>query len=96
MAVASFVHAAVPAPRTHTVTIDASRFSPARLTVAPGDTVVWKNVDMFPHTATSTVGAFDSKEIPPGRTWSYTLPKKGVLDYLCTLHPTMKGSIRVR
>ena len=88
--------AAAPAPRTHTVTIDASRFTPARLTVTPGDTIVWKNADMFPHTATSTVGAFDSKEIAPGKSWAYVAKRKGVLDYLCTLHPSMQGSVRVR
>lgn len=88
--------AAVPAPRTHTVTIDASRFTPARLTVAPGDTIVWRNADMFPHTATSTVGVFDSKEVAPGKSWAFVAKKKGVLDYLCTLHPSMKGSVRVK
>ena len=88
--------AAATAPRTHVVTIDASKFSPARLTVAPGDTIVWKNADMFPHTATSTVGAFDSGEIAPGKSWSYKAARKGVLDYLCTLHPSMKGSVRIR
>lgn len=88
--------AAAPAPRVHTVIVDASRFTPARLTVAPGDTIVWKNVDMFPHTATSKVGVFDSKEIAPGKSWAHVVKRKGVLDYLCTLHPSMKGSIRIR
>lgn len=87
---------AARAPKIHTVTIDASRFEPAALTVAPGDTVVWKNVDMFPHTATSTVGVFDSKEIAPGRSWKYVVPKKGLFEYICALHPTMKGALRVR
>jgi plastocyanin len=84
------------APRTHTVTIDASRFEPARLTVEPGDTIVWKNIDMFPHTATSSTGAFDSKEIKPGTSWKYLAKKNGIFDYICSLHPTMKGSVRVR
>ena len=85
------------AARTHTVTIDASRFEPASLTVAPGDSVIFKNIDLFPHTATSRVGAFDSKEIAPGKTWKYVVPKKGRLfEYFCTLHPTMKATLRVR
>ena len=85
-----------PAPKTHTVTIDATRFEPARLTVAPGDTVVWKNADLFPHTATSPLGVFDSKEIKPGRSWKYVVPKKGLFEYICTLHPTMKGTLIVK
>lgn len=87
---------AVPAPKTHTVKIDATRFEPSALTVAPGDTVVWVNNDLFPHTATSPIGAFDSKEIKPGKSWRYKVPKKGLFEYICTLHPTMKASLRVR
>jgi plastocyanin len=83
--------------KTHTVTIDASRFEPASLTVAPGDTVIWRNIDLFPHTATSRLGLFDSKEIAPGKTWKYVVPSKGRLfEYVCSLHPTMKASLRVR
>lgn len=85
-----------PAAGTHTVTIDASSFTPARLTVAPGDTVIWRNADIIAHTVTSPIGVFDSKEIPPGKTWKYVVPKKGLFEYLCTLHPTMKASLRVR
>lgn len=88
--------AAAAPPKTHTVTIDASRFTPATLTVAPGDTVIWKNIDLFPHTATSSLGVFDSKEIQPGKTWKYVVPKKGLFAYICSLHPTMKGNLRVR
>ena len=87
---------AAPASKTHTVKIDATRFEPATLTVAPGDTVVWVNADLFPHTATSPIGAFDSKEIKPGKSWKYKVPKKGLFEYICTLHPTMKASLRVR
>jgi plastocyanin len=83
-------------PKTHTVKIEATRFEPAALTVAPGDTVVWVNADMFPHTATSPIGAFDSKEIRPGKSWKYVVPKKGLFEYICSLHPSMKASLRVR
>ena len=84
------------AVKTHTVRIDATRFEPATLTVAPGDTVIWVNADMFPHTATSPIGAFDSKEIKPGKSWKYLVPKKGLFEYICSLHPSMKASLRVR
>ena len=91
------LHASGSAPKKHTVTIDASRFEPASLTVAPGDTVIFRNIDLFPHTATSRLGVFDSKEIAPGKTWQYVIPKKGRLfEYYCVLHPTMKAALRVR
>jgi len=84
------------APKVHTVTIDASAFSPASLTVSPGDIVVFRNNDMFPHTATARAGAFDSREIQPGKTWRLGIPKRGRLfEYYCVLHPAMKGALRV-
>ena len=87
---------AAPAPKTHRVKIDATRFEPATLTVAAGDTVIWSNADLFPHTVTSPIGVFDSKEIKPGKSWKYVVPRKGLFEYICSLHPTMKASLRVR
>lgn len=84
-------------PVTHTVTIDASRFQPAKLTVRVGDSVVWVNKDLFPHTATSKpAGTFDSKVIAAGKSWTYTATKKGALDYVCIFHPTMAGTLTVK
>jgi plastocyanin len=83
-------------PRTHTVVIEATSFQPAALAIKPGDTVVWVNRDPFPHTATSKSSAFDSQAIAEGKTWSYTFKKKGAFPYVCTLHPTMEGSISVK
>jgi plastocyanin len=83
-------------PRTHTVTIEGMLFQPADLTVKPGDTVVWVNKDMFPHTVTSKTGAFDSRQIDAGKSWSYQVSTKGEFPYVCTLHPTMAGVLRVK
>ena len=83
------------APKTHTVTIADMRFQPESLTVAPGDLVVWINKDIVPHTATAT-GKFDSKTIESTRSWSYRPRRKGETAYICTLHPTMKGTLRVK
>jgi len=78
-----------------TVVMDGVKFEPATITVERGDSVRWVNKDPFPHTATSR-GAFDSKEIAAGKSWKWTARKPGVYDYVCTLHPTMKGSVTVR
>jgi plastocyanin len=84
------------APRVHTVIIEGMRFQPEGLTVAPGDTVVWRNRDMVPHTATSAAARFDSSEIAPGKSWSYTAATKGEFTYTCTYHPMMKGIVRAK
>ena len=88
--------AANGAPRVHTVLIEGMRFQPEGVTVATGDTVVWINRDMVPHTATSVSGRFDSNEIAPGKTWSHVVRSSGEFSYICTYHPLMKAILRVR
>ena len=44
-------------------------FQPDVITVASGDTVVWVNKDMVPHSATSAAAGFDSKVIPANTSW---------------------------
>jgi plastocyanin len=83
-------------PRTHTVTIEGASFQPDRLTVAVLDTVVWVNKDPFPHTATSTAGAFDSGSIPSEKSWRFKAAKAGEFAYICSLHPTMKAQLTVK
>lgn len=83
------------APKTHTVNIVEMRFKPESLTVVPGDVVVWINKDIVPHTATAA-GSFDSKTIEPTRSWSFRARRKGEFAYVCTLHPTMKGTLRIK
>ena len=85
-----------PRPRTHTITMEAMRFQPEVLEVAAGDTVVWLNKDLVPHTATSKVGGFDSKSIAAARSWRYTVRTKGDIAYICTFHPAMMGMLRVK
>lgn len=81
-------------PVMHTVVIEGTSFEPQTLTVRSGD-IVWVNKDPFPHTVTAPSGGFDSKNIAPGKSWKYVARKTGVYPYTCTLHPTMKATLRV-
>ena len=83
------------APKTHTVVMEGTRFEPADLKISAGDTVIWVNKDPFPHTATAKSGDFDSKEIETGKSWKNLFKTKGDFAYTCTLHPTMKGTLKV-
>jgi plastocyanin len=85
-----------PKAKTHTDAMEGMRFEPERLTVARGDTVVWVNNDLVPHTATSEAGGFDSQIIRAGKTWKFTARKTGAFPYSCTFHPTMKATLDVR
>jgi plastocyanin len=79
----------------HVIVMDGVKFNPAAVTVQRGDSVVWTNKDPFPHTATAK-GVFDSREIASGKSWKWTARKAGSYEYVCTLHPGMKGGITVK
>ena len=87
--------AAGAAPAVHTVTIDGFEFHPAVITVSKGDVVVWLNKDPVPHTATAKDGGLDSAEIRANGSFRFTAAHAGRFDYVCTLHPTMKGVLVV-
>ena len=80
----------------HTVLIEGMKFVPETIAVTEGDTVVWTNKDLFPHTVTAVGGRFDSHEIKATKSWKYVPRKKGEFGYVCTLHPTMKGMLVVK
>ena len=86
--------AATDRAQTHEVVIQGLLYVPETLTVRPGDVVVWINKDPFPHTVTAA-GVFDSGSIAAGKSWRFTARKPGMHPYLCTLHATMKGSLRI-
>jgi plastocyanin len=65
-------------------------------TAAPGATVTVRNLDDTQHTATSDVGAFDSAVIAPGHTATLVAPARvGVYEFVCTIHPSMRGRLTV-
>jgi len=79
----------------HRVVIDAMQFSPQVVEVKPGDTIVWENRDMFVHNVTGAAAGVGSGDLAPGKTWRYKVRAGASFDYLCTLHPTMKGRVDI-
>jgi plastocyanin len=98
VALLSTLHGAAAArkPVRHPVTMEAVAFQPADLTVGVGDTVIWTNKDPFPHTVKAKSGAFESKQVDADKTFTFRALKKGDYPYVCTLHPTMSGTLHVR
>ncbi|GLZ33133.1 copper-binding protein [Lentzea sp. NBRC 105346] len=72
-------------------------YSPASLTIAAGDTVVWTNHDSAPHNVVVSDGPekFTSPTLQQGQTFSYTFSKAGTYSYYCSVHPDMKASVTV-
>jgi plastocyanin len=84
------------AVRTHTVLIEGMQFSPPTIRIQPGDTIVFKNRDLVPHTATAKQrDGFDSGIINPGESWVLVPPVHAAVPYVCTFHPMMQGRIEV-
>lgn len=85
------------APRRHVVEIRGMAFIPAAVEVAVGDTIIWQNRDLFPHTATAGGAAgWDTKEIAAGSEGSAVARRPGSYEYICEVHPTMRGRVTVR
>jgi plastocyanin len=96
LAVALVATAAQGAGKSHTVRIEGMKFVPERLEVAAGDTVTWVNKDILPHTVTASASRVESGDIAPNRTWKLVARNKGEMDYICRLHPVMRGTLIVK
>ncbi|MDO8339094.1 MAG: cupredoxin family copper-binding protein [Candidatus Burarchaeum sp.] len=83
-----------PAASTAVVSIKNFAFDPAELTVAKGTKVTWTNEDAAPHRL--DFDAFSSENLNTGQTYEFTFNDAGTFDYICGLHPTMKGKIIVQ
>ena len=77
------------------VSIDNFAFAPATLTVKAGSTVTWTNHDEEPHTVAANDGSFHSPGMGTGATFSHTFPTAGKFDYVCSIHPSMHGTVVV-
>jgi plastocyanin len=71
-------------------------FSPQRLEITTGTTVIWTNTDPLVHTISADDKSWDSGAIEPGKTWSHTFTQPGEYTFHCTPHPFMKGVVVVR
>ncbi len=83
-------------PAAATVHIKDDAYTPARVTVHTGDTVLFVNDDDDAHTVTATDNRFDSKGMDTGASWQYTFSKSGTYAYFCEMHPFMKGVVIVK
>ena len=77
------------------VTIDNFAFAPASVTVRAGSTVTWTNRDEEPHTVAAADGSFRSPGMGTGATYSHTFATAGQFDYVCSIHPSMHGTVVV-
>jgi len=70
-------------------------YQPSDLTVLAGQTVVWRNSGLGPHTVTSDAGQFDSGPLQAGASFASAFSTPGTYLYSCRIHPTMHGRVVV-
>lgn len=81
---------------TSTIEIKNFAFSPMDITVAPGATVTVTNQDQVTHTLTATTGGFNTGNIAPGQSKTFTAPNApGRYPYICNIHQYMTGTVTV-
>ena len=89
----SFVLAMPALAADHAVAIQGMKFVPANIEVAVGDTITFTNMDAAPHTATANDGSFDTGRLGKGDSAQVTIAAAGTFDYICKIHPAMKGQV---
>lgn len=79
------------------ITIRGFAFIPPDLKVRPGEKITVVNEDSAAHTVTATEEeAFDTGNIAAGESATFTAPSKaGSYPFVCTLHPSMTGTLTV-
>jgi plastocyanin len=91
LAAAGLTLAATPAA----VRIDNFHFNPVPIKVKAGDTVTWTNQDDIPHSIVIQALGVHSRPLDTDADFAYRFEKAGVYDYICGLHPFMKGRVEV-
>ncbi len=90
-------------PSGNTVTITASGFSPATITISAGESVMWVNNDIKnhwpasdPHPQHTDYSGFDSLGISTGSSWSFKFNETGTWNYHDHNMPSRKGIVIVQ
>ncbi len=85
-----------PSSRSHIVHIRNLQFSPSDLVVAPGETVIWINHDLVPHTITADDKSWSSDRLDSDDRWELVVHEGTRETYFCRYHPSMEARFHVR
>jgi plastocyanin len=72
------------------------KFDPQDATADAGQEICWTNEDSIDHDVSAESGAsFKSELFGKGQTFTATVDQPGTVEYVCTIHPGMTGTIAV-
>ncbi len=92
---AAIDHGSHAAPAS-AVAIGFSTYTPAKVTVVPGEQIRFRNDSARAHTVTADDGSFDSGRMSSGATFDLAAHETGDFNYHCTLHAGINGTVEVR
>jgi plastocyanin len=98
LSVSSPASGATPPAETADVLVQGFSFQPPAVNIVAGGSVTWTvGTDPEQHTVTPREpGAFEgSGHLFTGDTFTVTLDQPGTVEYFCSLHPTMVGTVEV-
>jgi plastocyanin len=89
------------APKTARVVLKDLSFQPQEVTVARGGTVTWVDEDDPPHDVTKTGGpgpkfSSGTGDLKKGDTYEQKFSTAGTVNYVCTVHQGMSGTVTVK
>lgn len=87
--------AAAPGSTVKVVTMADMKFGAVPAALRVGDTIEWRNDDIFRHTATARDASFDV-DLAPKAHARVTLKKAGTVAFFCRFHPGMTGKLVVQ
>ena len=78
----------------HVIVVDKMTFGPLPAALHVGDTITWKNDDLFRHSATAEDQSFDL-DLPVKSEVIMPLTAAGEWSFICKFHPGMTGKLVV-
>jgi len=80
---------------THIVVINQMKFNPSVIEVNLHDSIVFINKDIVAHDVTEAKARkWTSSALEPGKSWTMIVQEDA--DFYCTIHPMMRGKVKVR
>jgi len=84
--------------KEHVVEIYKKKFIPSEITIAAGDTIIWKNIEkrQYHNVWFQQLFPEEPEYIFPDETYQLTFKDKGEFPYICGPHPKMTGLVTVK
>lgn len=96
LAAVTLIAARAAAAADAEIHIENFKFVPTPLTVPKGTTVTWVNRDDMPHSIVCQALDFRSHPLDTDQSVSLRFDQPGRYDYVCGLHPFMRGQVIVQ